>query len=123
MQLMPATGRETAAGMGMRISNQDLLIPETNITLGARYLSGLLKAFDGNRILAAAAYNAGPNRVKQWLQRSADAPVPFDIWIETIPYGETRNYVESVLTYSVIYGYRMGESVALLTDEEMAFKL
>jgi soluble lytic murein transglycosylase len=123
MQLMPATGRETAAGMGMRISNQDLLIPETNITLGARYLSGLLKDFDGNRILAAAAYNAGPNRVKQWLQRSADAPVPFDIWIETIPYGETRNYVESVLTYSVIYGYRMGERVALLTDEEMAFKL
>lgn len=123
MQLMPATGRETAATMGMRISNQDLLIPETNIALGARYLSSLLKNFDGNRILAAAAYNAGPNRVRQWLQRTADAPVPFDIWIETIPFGETRNYVESVLTYSVIYGYRMGEQVALLTDQEIEFKL
>lgn len=119
MQLMPATGRETAAGMGMRISNQDLLIPETNIAIGSRYLSSLLKSFDGNRILAAAAYNAGPNRVRQWLQRTAEAPVPFDVWIETIPYGETRNYVESVLTYSVIYGYRMGEHVALLSEEEM----
>lgn len=119
MQLMPATGRETAAGMGMRISNQDLLVPETNIAIGARYLARMLQDFDGNRILAAAAYNAGPNRVRQWLQRSSDAPVPFDVWIETIPYGETRNYVESVLTYSVIYGYRMGERLALLSEEEM----
>ena len=119
MQLMPATGRETAAGMGMRISNQDLLVPETNIAIGSRYLSGLLKSFNGNRILAAAAYNAGPNRVRQWLQRTAETPVPFDVWIETIPYGETRNYVESVLTYAVIYGFRMGEHVALLSEEEM----
>lgn len=119
MQLMPATGRETAAGMGMRISNQDLLIPETNIAIGSRYLAGLIRDFDGNRILAAAAYNAGPNRVRQWLQRTAEAPVPFDIWIETIPFGETRNYVESVLTYSVIYGVRMGEKVSLLTESEM----
>lgn len=119
MQLMPATGRETAASMGMRITNSDLLVPETNIAIGARYLAGLLKDFEGNRILAAAAYNAGPNRVRQWLQRTAAAPVPFDIWIETIPYGETRNYVESVLTYSVIYGFRMGERVALLTEEEL----
>lgn len=123
MQLMPATGRETAAGMGMRITNQDLLVPETNIAIGSRYLSGLVKSFDGNRILAAAAYNAGPNRVRQWLRRSSDAPLPFDIWIETIPYGETRNYVESVLTYAVIYGYRMGEPVTLLTDQELEFKL
>lgn len=123
MQLMPATGRETAQRMGLRISNQDLLKPETNIAIGSRYLSRLLEDFDGNRILAAAAYNAGPNRVRQWLQRTAAAPVPFDIWIETIPYGETRNYVESVLTYSVIYGYRMGERVPLLTDQELEFKL
>lgn len=123
MQLMPATGRETAAKMGRRISNQDLLVPETNIALGSRYLAKLLQDFNGNRILAAAAYNAGPNRVKQWLQRTADTPVPFDIWIETIPYGETRNYVESVLTYSVIYGERMGEPVALLSAQELEGEL
>ena len=122
MQLMPATGRETAQRMGLRISNQDLLTPETNIAIGSRYLSSLLEQFNGSRILAAAAYNAGPNRVKQWLRRTADAPVPFDIWVETIPFGETRNYVESVLAYSVIYGYRMGEQVALLTEQEMALK-
>lgn len=123
MQLMPATGRETAQRMGLRISNQDLLTPETNIAVGSRYLSRLIEDFNGSRILATAAYNAGPNRVKQWLQRTAEVPVPFDIWIETIPYGETRNYVESVLTYSVIYGYRMGEKVALLSAEEMSLKL
>lgn len=122
MQLMPATGRETAQRMGLNISNQDLLAPETNIAIGSRYLARLIEDFNGNRILAAAAYNAGPNRVKQWLQRSAEAPLPFDVWIETIPYGETRNYVESVLTYSVIYGHRMGARVALLSEQEVGEK-
>ncbi|MDP2140718.1 MAG: transglycosylase SLT domain-containing protein [Gammaproteobacteria bacterium] len=118
MQLMPATAQETATRAGMRISNQDLLRPEINIALGSRYLSGLLQNFNGNRILAAAAYNAGPNRVRQWLRQTSDTPVPLDIWIETIPFAETRNYVQNVLAYSVIYGYRMGEKVAMLTEDE-----
>lgn len=123
MQLMPATGRETASKAGLRIDTQDLLKPELNIALGARYLSSLLEDFGNNRILAAAAYNAGPNRVKQWQARTAQRPVPFDVWIETIPYGETRNYVESVLTYAVIYGYRSGDYLALLTEQELATPL
>lgn len=120
MQLMPATAQETANRVGMRISNQDLLQPEINIALGSRYLSGLLQNFNGNRALAAAAYNAGPNRVRQWLRQTSEAPVPLDIWIETIPFAETRNYVQNVLAYSVIYGYRMGEPVAMLTADEAA---
>lgn len=118
MQLMPATARETATRAGMSINNQDLLSPTINIALGSRYLAQLLEDFDGNRILAAAAYNAGPNRVRQWLRQTSDAPVPLDIWIETIPFAETRSYVQNVLTYSVIYGYRMGERVAMLTEDE-----
>ena len=120
MQLMPATGREMAARAGRRLSTQDLLDPEVNIQLGSRYLSELLQDFQGNRILATAAYNAGPNRVKQWLQRSQERPLPYDVWVETIPYGETRNYVESVLTYAVIYGHRNGERLALFSDEELS---
>ena len=118
MQLMPGTARETALGAGMRVATADLYQPEINITLGSRYLAGLLEEFDGNRALAAAAYNAGPNRVKQWLRRSADSPVPMDIWIETIPFLETRGYVQNVLAYSVIYGVRMGQPVPFLTPAE-----
>lgn len=118
MQLMPGTARETALGAGMRVATADLYQPEINITLGSRYLAGLLEDFNGNRALAAAAYNAGPNRVKQWLRRSADKPLPMDIWIETIPFLETRGYVQNVLAYSVIYGVRMGQPAAFLTPAE-----
>jgi soluble lytic murein transglycosylase len=120
MQLMPGTARETALDAGMRVATADLYQPEINITLGSRYLAGLLEEFNGNRALAAAAYNAGPNRVKQWLRRSADNPVPMDIWIETIPFLETRGYVQNVLAYSVIYGVRMGQPVPFLTPVEAA---
>ena len=118
MQLMPGTARETALSAGMPVNTADLYQPGVNIRLGSRYLAGLLEEFDGNRALAAAAYNAGPNRVKQWLRRSADNPVPMDIWNETIPFLETCGYVQNVLAYSVIYGYRMGEPAPFLTEAE-----
>lgn len=118
MQLMPATAQQTAKGVGMQITNQDLFRPEVNLQLGSRYLSQLMEQFDNNRILAAAAYNAGPNRVKRWLEETGETPVPLDIWIETIPFAETRGYVQNVLAYSVIYGYRMGRAIELLTEDE-----
>lgn len=118
MQLMPATGRETASTLGMRVSDQDLLQPETNIRIGSRYLTQLLEDFDGNRALAAAAYNAGPNRVRQWLRQTSSNPLPLDIWIEIIPFAETRTYVQNVLAFSVIYGYRMNQPVAFLSEQE-----
>lgn len=119
MQLMPATGRETATRAGMRINDQDLLRPEINIALGSRYLAQLLEDFNGNRAVAAAAYNAGPGRVRQWLRQTSSNPLPLDAWIETIPFTETRNYVQNVLTFSVIYAYRMGESARFLNDVEV----
>jgi soluble lytic murein transglycosylase len=118
MQLMPATGEQMAEDAGMNFSRQGLLQPETNITLGSRYLAQLMEQFNGNRILAAAAYNAGPNRVKQWLDQDTPLALPYDIWIETIPFAETRSYVQNVLAYAVIYGYRTGEPVKLLTGIE-----
>ena len=118
MQLMPATARETARGAGMPISEQDLLKPDVNIALGSRYLARLLQDFGGNRMVAAAAYNAGPNRVRQWLGRN-NTSLPFDVWIETIPFAETRLYVQNVLAYAVIYAYRNGQHLPILSAAEM----
>lgn len=120
MQIMPATGQELARGASMRINNQDLLRPEVNIPLGSRYIAQLLRDFDNNRALAAAAYNAGPNRVRQWLRRTADNPLPIDMWIETIPFAETRGYVQNVLAYNVIYSHRLGKPARFLTEAEAA---
>ncbi|WP_347329592.1 transglycosylase SLT domain-containing protein [Marinimicrobium locisalis] len=117
MQLMPATAQQTARRAGVPYRRADLLSPDTNITLGSRYLHELLDEFNGNRILATAAYNAGPYRVKQWL-KNGEQNLPYDVWIETIPFRETRGYVQNVLSYSVIYSYRMGEKSSFITAEE-----
>jgi soluble lytic murein transglycosylase len=76
-----------------------------NIKYGSYYFKKLLQQFNGNHVLATAAYNAGPNRVKRWLPESKS--LPGDIWIETIPYKETRAYVSSVLLYALIYQQRL----------------
>ncbi|GAA5317231.1 MAG: lytic transglycosylase Slt [Candidatus Pelagadaptatus aseana] len=117
MQLLPSTAKMTAKRAGIRYRKFDLLTPEKNIVLGSHYINSLLQQFKGNRILAAAAYNAGPHRVKQWLKASAEQ-LPYDIWIEAIPYRETRRYVQNILAYSVIYGYRMGTTPSLLSPTE-----
>ncbi|WP_439134159.1 transglycosylase SLT domain-containing protein [Pseudomaricurvus sp.] len=117
MQLMPQTAKETARKAGVRYSKSRLYEPDTNILLGSAYITELLDRFDDNRILAAAAYNAGPYRVKQWLRRS-DGQLPYDVWIEVIPFKETRKYVQNVLAYSVIYGYRTGTIPPMLSSTE-----
>lgn len=107
MQLMPATAKEQAKKSGRpNHTTQDLYTPEHNIALGSAYLSKLLNEFGGNRVLATAAYNAGKTRVKRWL-KSPRAVTPADVWVEIIPFRETRQYVQNVLTYSVIYEYRL----------------
>ncbi|MFN3582126.1 MAG: transglycosylase SLT domain-containing protein [Pseudomonas sp.] len=117
MQLMPGTARETAQRYGIALNNpNDVLIPERNIALGTAYLSQLNGMFQGNRVLASAAYNAGPGRVRQWTR---DIPsMPADIWIENIPFDETRQYVQSVLSYSVIYGQKMGIRQVVMEQHE-----
>lgn len=119
MQLMPATARETARRFSIALSNpNDVLLPERNIALGTAYLAQLHEQFQGNRVLASAAYNAGPGRVRQWT-RDVDQ-LPADIWIENIPFDETRQYVQSVLSYAVIYGDKLGiEQPVMNNDEHM----
>lgn len=106
MQLMPGTAKSVARKLNMRNpSKQDLFNPEKNIRLGTTYLQQVYQQLNKNPVLAIAAYNAGPHRVKRWLPESN---MPADIWIELVPFKETRNYVKSVLAYQVIYASKLG---------------
>ena len=112
MQLMPATAKQTTRKLGLRYKGeQSLLDPRRNIKVGTAYLSELVKKFNGNIVLATAAYNAGPHRVKRW--RPTDQVIKGDIWIETIPFSETRNYVQNIMTYQAIYRYQLGQAPKL----------
>lgn len=117
MQLMPATARETARQYDIPYSStNDALIPERNIAIGTAYLSRLNGQFQGNRVLASAAYNAGPGRVRQWTRGMGSLPA--DVWVEAIPFDETRKYVQSVLSYAVIYGEKLGIKQSVMEQHE-----
>lgn len=105
MQLLPAVGAAAARREKLTYKNgNDLYQPELNIALGTSHLASELRRYAGRVWLATAAYNAGPAPVQRWLgQRAA---LPNDLWVETIPYKETREYVARVLAFSVIYDWR-----------------
>lgn len=106
MQLMPHVGRATAKRLRFKLAGEaGLLEVQTNLRLGAAFLKNMLRRYDGHQALATAAYNAGPSRVKAWLP--AEGMMEGDIWIETIPFEETRAYVKNVLAFSVVYDYRL----------------
>ena len=116
MQLMPATGREVAKEIKLPYSGLATLTnPEDNIRLGTTYLGMMAQRYDGNSIPATAAYNAGPHRVDRWLPHGSwiDARV----WIENIPFNETRGYVKRVLAAQTIFHWRMNGSVKRLSAE------
>lgn len=111
MQLMPQTGKMVAKLNREIIRNHhELLKPETNIRLGSKYLRMMLDKYQQNHALAAASYNAGPHRVAKWIP---EYDMPVDCWIETIPYKETREYVQNFLTYTVIYQQLLGKTPKL----------
>jgi len=96
MQLMPGTGAQAAREISLGYQGQSsLLDPETNISLGTHYLGKMQQRFASHRVLATAAYNAGPSRVESWLPHDTDMRA--DVWLETVPYNETRTYVRRVL--------------------------
>ncbi|MFK3941693.1 transglycosylase SLT domain-containing protein [Pseudomonas monteilii] len=120
MQLMPATAKETARKFDIPLASPaQVLNPEKNIQLGAAYLSQVHGQFNGNRVLASAAYNAGPGRVRQWLKGAKH--LSFDVWVESIPFDETRQYVQNVLSYSVIYGQKLNIPQPLVDWHERYF--
>ena len=119
MQLMPATAQKVAKALGLTYKKQTSLNaaltdnPSLNVKLGSAYLDELLGNFNGSYILSVAAYNAGPGRVRKWLKDLGDPRSkevdPVD-WVESIPYSETRNYVQRVLEGTQIYRRRLGET-------------
>jgi soluble lytic murein transglycosylase len=114
MQLMPATGLLTGRRLNLPIRGaRAILEVENNITLGVGYLKDVLTRNANHQTLATAAYNAGPNRVADWAPlASLDA----DIWVETIPFNETRDYVKNVMAFTAVYDHRLGRKPIRLQD-------
>lgn len=114
MQLLPSTARIVARRLKLGYSTRMLTTDgEYNMTLGVAYLARLLDAFEGSYVLALAAYNGGPARVRKWLKTNGDprrAEVDVVDWIELIPFDETRDYVQRVLENLQIYRLRNGQT-------------
>jgi soluble lytic murein transglycosylase len=112
MQLMPRTARTVASSLGLkRPGKADILQIGTNIRLGSHYLKRVMNRFEDNVALAAAAYNAGPGNVKRWLPK--ESTMPADLWVETVPFNETRNYVQAVLAYSTVFDKSLGKDTLM----------
>ena len=114
MQLMPSTARLTARKHNYRYSRSRLMRPGYNTAVGALYYADLIEQYDGNRVLALAAYNAGPNRVRRW----SEGTMSVARWVDTIPFKETREYVRAVLAYNVIYRLKAGKPAEMLSESE-----
>jgi soluble lytic murein transglycosylase len=115
MQLMPATGRQTAREMSFPYQGRNTLTDaDSNIQLGTFYLGKMYNRFYQHPVLATAAYNAGPQRVKRWLP--ARGAVDARIWIENIPFNETRKYVRRVLASDTIFRWRLTGETQRLSD-------
>jgi len=115
MQLMPNTARQVARQLKIRYRGRNsLLVSNTNIRLGTSYLERMLNKLNSQQVLATAAYNAGPHRVKKWLPEYHNMDAIR--WIETIPYTETREYVSNILAYMAIYEHRMNKPITRLSQ-------
>jgi soluble lytic murein transglycosylase len=114
MQLLPRTARRIARTLQLRFRSNDLFDAETNVRLGINYLKKVKDVFKGNNVLATAAYNAGDSHVRQWLPKNGILPA--DVWVETVPFGETRDYLKRVMTYTVIYEERLGRTPVPLLE-------
>lgn len=110
MQLLPGTAKGVAKKVGVGYSLSKLYETDYNMRLGSRYLGDLIEDFNGNWVLAIAGYNAGPRRSDQWVERFGYPPSDLYKrldWLETIPFKETRNYVQRVLENAQVYRARM----------------
>jgi soluble lytic murein transglycosylase len=114
MQLLPETARRTAAGAGLAApSRNDLLQPAINVKLGSTFLRGLLVRADGQWPIAIAGYNAGPGAARRWLP---PGPMEADVWVENIPFNETRNYVQRVHWHSLVFAWLADDEAQDVSD-------
>jgi soluble lytic murein transglycosylase len=117
MQLLPATAAGVARKLGLPHQPGWLTSdPAHNMRLGSQYLADQMARFGGNLALAAAAYNAGPGRVQEWLGTygtPGDGGLDVIDWIELIPFTETRNYVQRVVENVMVYRARDAATAGL----------
>ncbi|WP_047539705.1 transglycosylase SLT domain-containing protein [Methylotenera versatilis] len=106
MQLMPATAKWIAGKAGVENYHNGMIHEmDTNIALGTYYMRYTLDLMNGQSVMATAAYNAGPSRAKKW---QADVPLEGAIYAETIPFNETRTYVQRVMANAHLYAHQLG---------------
>lgn len=110
MQIMPATAKHISRTSRIPYRHQDELFHwHKNIPLGVAYLSQLSRRFTAHPVLVAAAYNAGPRQANNWVHNHPKNSM--DIWVETLPWPETRNYIKNVIAFYAVYQYRLKEHV------------
>lgn len=124
MQLMPGTAQLVASKLGVKHDNAKLISdPDYNVRLGSTYLADMIDRFNGSYIMAIAAYNAGPTRVRQWIDTYGDPrgeAIDAVDWLELIPIYETRNYVQRVMEAMLVYRARIqGAKAELNLDKEI----
>jgi soluble lytic murein transglycosylase len=121
MQLIVPTAQRAAKDLGLSVDARALQRPEINIALGCQVLGGLLDKFSNKALLAIAGYNAGPGRPIRWMKERPD--LDLDVWVETIPFFETRTYVKHVMAswsaYEWLYD-RKGDEAMLVLPERMS---
>ena len=100
-QLMKPTAEDIASRL--KVKEYDLCDPETNVLFGAYYLENLISRLNNSTLLALLAYNGGIGRVRSWVKSSGHLPI--DLFLETVPFSETRNYGKSILAAASLYGY------------------
>ena len=120
MQVTPGTAAQLARRHGLPYSGaEQLLRAEDNVRFGTSFLRELLDRYGGNPVLATGAYNAGPNAVDRWLEeRPITEPA---VWIETLPYFETRDYIPRVLAFSTLYDWRMQRPLSRISSRMPPF--
>lgn len=120
MQLLPRTAARVARALHLPYHGPDSLYdPRINVALGTHYLAQMAARYSGAPWLASAAYNAGPAQVDTWLGARGDLPP--DLFVATIPYHETREYVARVLTYSVVYDWRLHQRAVPISQRMPRF--
>ena len=125
MQILPSTAKQIARKKKKKFSAQMLNSnPDFNVEMGSTYFADMLKRFDGSYVLAVAAYNAGPTHVRKWMKTMGKPDERLDAidWIERIPFGETRNYVQRVLENLHIYRRNLNYPETALDSWQQAKK-
>jgi soluble lytic murein transglycosylase len=122
MQVLPSTAKQIARRNSYKYSgSEQLMQAETNILFGTTFLRELMDKFNNNPVLVSGAYNAGPGAVTRWLQSLPGQDAA--IWIEALPFYETRDYIPRVLAFSTIYNYLMNKDEAQPTVQRISSRM